>query len=646
MPVKTTKGKTPKKPVATRRGKRLTPKSSRGTKASSVKKQRSSQSNLKKTTVKRRRKRNRGAKTLRGYILKKLIRFGLVFFTIVALLITAIWNVQPSRQQILDADRGLVMVMDKRGDKLEMVEVARNLRVPASKIPKQLKQAFLSIEDRRFYYHFGVDPISITANIIKGLQGQKMGGGSTLTQQLAKNLFLSSDRSLWRKVKEMVLAFKLEYYFSKDRILEMYLNNVYFGDNTFGVEAATQHYFSKRSRDLNLYEMALLAGTVKGPNRYHIRRHLDVAAKRGELVLQAMVDAEYIEPEHMDVAISGGIQKGSHKFQAIQYQWLRDWIVPSILKELDGYEGRVRIFTTLNTEYQTYAERAIRRYLHLYKDSNTSEAALVSLAVDGAVRAMAGGANYSQSQLNRCLVKRQPASTFKPFIYLAGLEAGLDEGTLLEDSPLSIDGWTPRNYDGRYLGPIPMSEALAQSRNAATVALYQQVGYEGFADVLYRLGIEETIPHNPAVVLGTWEVPLAKLTNMYRTIANGGARVEPYGFMGAIDSSGNILAWREPVEPVYAVDMVVVAKLNHMLQQAVYKGTGSKAAFGGKLVAGKTGTSQGNRDALFLGYSDILTTGVWMGNDDNSKMKDVSGGNAPALIWRYFMANCHDSLYE
>jgi penicillin-binding protein 1A len=579
-------------------------------------------------------------------MLWKAVQLFLLLVVITSMLTAALWQFLPNRQQVLDADRGLIMVMEKRGNKLEMVDVARNLRLPGDNMPDRLKEAFLAIEDRRFNYHFGIDPISIVTNIVRGLQGRRMGGGSTITQQLAKNLFLSSDRTIWRKLKEMVLAFKLEHYFTKDRIIEMYLNNVYFGDNTYGVETASRQFFSKRTPDLNIYEMALLAGAVKGPNRYHIRRHPEAADRRGRVVLQAMVRSGYIEADEKELALAVGIQKGSRKLQSISYQWLRDWIVPDLLEQLGSYEGRIRVFTTLNTEYQTYAEIAIKRYLRHYKNKKTSQAALVSIAADGAVRAMVGGANYSKSQLNRALVSRQPASAFKPFVFLAGLEAGLNEESIVEDGPITIDGWSPRNNDDKFLGMMTLTEALTKSRNTVAAALYQHVGHEAMADLMHRLGVYGEIPENPSMALGTWEIPLLYLSNMYRTIANGGARVEPYGFMGIIDSLGNIISWREPEEPEYAVGMEMAAQLNKMLQRVVSKGTGKNAAFGDLSIAGKTGTSQGNRDALFVGYSDILATGVWMGNDDNSPMDGVGGGSAPALIWRYFMANCHDSLYE
>ncbi|MBF0448365.1 MAG: PBP1A family penicillin-binding protein [Magnetococcales bacterium] len=579
-------------------------------------------------------------------ILLKLTVLIFIGLVLAGLLVAIFWPMLPTRQQIVDADRGLSLIMEKSGNNLEMVEVSRNLRLPGNQIPDHLKAAFIAIEDRRFHYHFGVDPISIVTNVIKGLQGQRMAGASTLTQQLAKNLFLSSDRSLWRKFKEMVLSFKLEYYFSKERIIEMYLNNVYFGDNTYGVETAARQYFSKRTSELNLFEAALLAGTVKGPNRYHIRRHYDLAASRAKTVLQSMVRGDYISSDDQEQAIQTGIQKGDRQFRPIQYQWLKDWITPSLIDKLGDYEGRIRVFTTLNTEYQTYAEIAISRYLREYKGRKTSQAALVSIAADGAVRAMVGGADYGDSQLNRCLVKRQPASTFKPFVFLAGLEAGLDENSRVEDLPVTIDGWSPRNYDGRFMGSMSLTEALTQSRNTVSVALYQQVGHNALVDLLFRLGIGEILPDNPSVALGSWEIPLLNLTSMYRTIANGGARFEPYGYTGVTDASGNILTWRMQREPFYAIDLAVAAQLNGMLQRVVYKGTARNAAFGKKPIAGKTGTSQDNRDAFFIGYSDILTTGVWMGNDDNTPMQGVTGGGPPALIWRYFMSNCHNSLYE
>ncbi|MGN7612344.1 transglycosylase domain-containing protein [Magnetococcales bacterium HHB-1] len=558
------------------------------------------------------------------------------------------WPRLPDRQHILDADRGMVILVEKKADRLAVVETSHTWRIPGDTLPSHLKAAFVAVEDRRFYYHPGIDPVGMITTIIRASQGKRLGGGSTITQQLAKNLFLSSKRSLGRKLREMVLAFKLEYFFTKERILELYLNNIFFGDQIFGIETAARYYFAKRARDLNLYESAMLAGMVKGPNRYHPKRAFKRADKRARLILRMMVDDYTISPKEQQTAIAQGVQRGDRAWQSIQSHYFIDWITNSARSKIKNNQGRFRLFTTLNPEYQMWAEHALGRTLRRYQHRSVEEGALVALAQNGAVRAMVGGQNYRQSQLNRVLAKRQPASTLKPFIFLAALEAGMKPNSWVEDRPIAVQDWRPRNHDNRFLGRMQLQDALAKSRNTVAVDLAQRFGYQTLTALLKRLGWRGASPlnQNPTTALGSREVKLLDLTALYLTVANRGMSYPPFGLFGITDTDGQVIYWQQREGRFFDGAPRHLQQLAGMLQRAVFKGTGRQAAFGDRPVAGKTGTSQGYRDALFVGFTDRLTAGVWVGNDDNRPMKNITGGSIPAQVWRSFMANCHDSLYE
>ena len=562
------------------------------------------------------------------------------------------WISLPDRQMILDAEEGLQIVLVRSGNQLLEKAVHHNLRIPKSKIPDHLKQAFIAIEDRRFRYHPGVDPIGITTSIWRTLtNGKRLGGGSTITQQLAKNLFLSEKRQLKRKIKELVMAFKLEWYFTKDEILEMYLNNIYFGQGLYGVETASRKFFSKRSLKLNLFESGLLAAAVKAPNKYHIQRHPMLAKERAKLVLSQMVRSGFISEDEKKKAIKNGIQVGHRKWRDIEHRYFKDWILKDVKNHIGDLPGPFRAFTTLNTEYQTYAELSVKDAIRKYQQSKlVTEGALVAMTNEGAVRAMVGGQDFGESQFNRSTdAIRPPGSTLKPFIWLVALESGYKKDRIVCDKPVRIGGWSPKNYDGRYMGCMPLSKALALSRNTVAASLLEEVGRDKFLKRLEELGMHRKLPDDPSLALGTGDITPIELAALYATLSNGKRITMPFGLHGISDNYGNIIYWRSVNEQLIdpPISLTVHRDILEMLREVIQSGTGKAANSGvlGKGIWGKTGTSQAYRDAWFAGFTPKLVSVVWLGDDDNVSMHGVHGGGIPTRIWRRFMSSCHDSLY-
>ena len=506
--------------------------------------------------------------------------------------------------------------------------------------PPHLVAAVTAIEDRRFFSHFGVDPRGLARAFWANLRaGRTVQGGSTLTQQLAKNVFLTPERSFKRKVQELLLAFWLEAQFSKQDLMALYLNRVYFGAGAYGVQAAARTYFNKPVQAVTVGEAALLAGLLKAPSRYAPTRNPQGAQARAELVLAAMraqgtlTGEEAASWQATPAAIADRSGDAAH--------YAADWA----LGQLPDFIGRPRadldVITTLDPRLQRAAEQAVNRVLAAEGDGRKAgQAALLAMTPDGAIRAMVGGRSYAASPFNRAVqAKRQPGSAFKPVVYLAALEAGLDPQAEFEDAPLSIEGWQPRNYDGTYRGPVSAAEALALSLNTVAAQVSEQAGRMRVIDMARRLGISSPLRPHPSLALGAFEVSLLELTAAYAHFANGGRQTLPHIISTVITGSGELLYERNasPAVPVAAPQHV--GALNAMLRRAVADGTGRRARLDGLDMAGKTGTSQNWRDAWFVGYTGTLVVGVWVGNDDNSPMDRVSGGGLPAQIWRAFMAD-------
>jgi penicillin-binding protein 1A len=507
-----------------------------------------------------------------------------------------------------------------------------------------LPKAVMAAEDRRFYSHFGLDPIGIMrAAVINIRAGEVVQGGSTITQQLAKVLFLTPDRHLSRKIREMLLALWLERRFTKDQILEIYLNRVYFGAGTYGVDAAAERYFDKSAAKLTLLESAIIAGLIRAPSRLNPARDPDAAGQRALQVLDAMVEAGFITRAQADAAEKRGFAFIPNTRPGPRY--FAGWVAEQI-RETAGTGGRDLIVrTTLNPRLQEAAERAVTDILARHGAGyRVGQGALVAMATDGAVRAMVGGRDYGRSQFNRATqAQRQPGSAFKPFVYLAGLEAGMRPQDRVVDAPIRIGKWQPQNYSNRYQGEMTLATAVAQSVNTVAAQIAQRAGIGNVAAAAHRLGIASELARDASLALGTSEVNLLELVSAYTPFANGGYGVLAYGITEIWDSEGRILYRRAGTGAGRVIAPELAGAMNRMLAGVMTHGTGKNAALG-RPAAGKTGTTQEYRDAWFIGYTSDLVAGVWLGNDDNTPMNRVTGGTLPAAIWRNFMLTATQSM--
>jgi penicillin-binding protein 1A len=517
--------------------------------------------------------------------------------------------------------------------------------VSIKELPIYLPRAFVAIEDRRFFSHYGVDPIGLlraaAANVLHRGVSQ---GGSTLTQQLAKNLFLTQQRTLWRKMQEAVLALWLEHKFSKTEILELYLNRVYFGSGAYGVEAAAQKYFGKPAREVKIAEAAMLAGLVKSPSRLAPSRNPDGAARRAQAVLAAMTELGFVTETMAKAALAQPARAVKPAGGSVNY--VADWI----MDVLDDLVGRVDqdlvVETSIDPVLQAAAEKALVDELALKGQKfDVAQGAIVAVTPEGAVRAMVGGKNYAESQFNRAVAaKRQPGSAFKPFVYLTALERGLTPDSVREDKPVALKGWKPENYNREYHGPVTLTQALAHSLNTVSVRLTLEVGPGAVAKTAYRLGIASKLDANPSLALGTSEVSPLELTCAYAPFANGGNAIAPHVVERVRTRAGKILYARAPQPLGRIIEPRYVAMMNAMMRETLISGTAQKAQFPGWPAAGKTGTSQDFRDAWFIGYTGHLVTGVWVGNDDSSPTKKATGGSLPVDIWSRFMRAAHQGV--
>ncbi|MDA4845285.1 transglycosylase domain-containing protein [Hoeflea poritis] len=514
-----------------------------------------------------------------------------------------------------------------------------------SRMSPYIPQAVLAIEDRRFYSHFGVDPIGLARAMTQNVMaGRMVQGGSTLTQQLAKNLFLSPERTIERKVQEVLLAFWLEYNFTKDQILEMYLNRVYFGSGSYGVEAASRRYFKKPARDVNLAQAALLAGLLKAPSRLSPARNPDAAEARAQIVLEAMRDEGFVTDREITTAMTREPTRAKSYWTGAE-NYGADLVMDRLEALIGGKVTRDLIVdTTIDYRLQQQAEKTIRGAIdHSGTKLNVSQGALVSVDGSGAIRALVGGYDYSVSQYDRATkAKRQPGSAFKPFVYAAALEMGRTPQSVRNDAPIRIGKWTPSNYDEKYRGPVTLSEALSSSLNTIAAQLVMEAGADNVAKTARRLGIESKLQTNASIALGTSEVTLTELTAAYAPFMNGGYKATPHIIKRVRTADGKVLYENTYDNPPRVLRPEIIAMMNGMLVRAVNEGTGRKARLGSHQAAGKTGTSQAFRDALFIGYTAHLTTGVWFGNDDSTPTRKVTGGSMPALAWRSYMEAAHN----
>ena len=509
--------------------------------------------------------------------------------------------------------------------------------IRSEELPQYVVDAIVYTEDRRFYRHFGFDVISFTramiANIFAGRYAQ---GGSTITQQVAKNLFLTSEKSVRRKVQELLLAFWLEYKFSKEQILTLYLNRVYLGSGAYGIEAASQKYFQKTSRDLNIMEAAVIAGMLKAPSRYNPIASKERAMERAQVVLMIMEENGLIS--EADCARILKMPLGREKSsKVIGAAYFADWVYNEVNAYIGERDEDIYVSTTLDQDLQEKASAVLRETIAANAHRNVSQGAVVIMDFDGAVKAMAGGADYNKSQFNRAVsALRQPGSAFKPFVYLTALQSGWKPDDLIVDGPISIKGWRPENDDHKYYGEVTLKYALVKSLNLATINLAQQLSGSEIIRNARKMGINTPIQNTPSLPLGTFEVTVLDMATAYTAIANGGFAVWPHAIEEIYSRDGFQLYQREKTEKTRILDAQATEELTRMLEKVITSGTGHRADIG-RFAAGKTGTSQDNRDAWFVGFTDNLVAAVWLGNDDNSPMKGVYGSGLPAQIWKKIM---------
>ena len=539
-----------------------------------------------------------------------------------------------------------IVIQDSAGAELGSFGDNYGDTVALTDLPKHLPAAVVAVEDRRFYDHFGIDLRGLARAMLTNIQAKDVvQGGSTITQQVAKNLFLTPERTITRKLREMMLALWLERNFTKDEILTIYLNRVYLGAGTYGVEAASQRYFGRSAKDVGIYQSAVLAGLLKAPSRYNPTNNTDLAKQRAEIVLKTMVETGALSETQAKGARQNAtliLKNAAATKNTLRARFFSDWVLSQIESFVGTVDRDLVVRTTLRAPIQAAAEAALARQLEISGlAQNIGEGAVLSLSPDGAVRAMVGGRDYADSQFNRVTqALRQPGSAFKPFVYLAALDAGYAPDDLVTDGPINIAGWKPQNFSGKYLGPVSVQDALAESINTVAVRLAQATGPTAVVTTAQRLGITSDMKPELSLALGSAEVTLLELTAAYAPLANGGLAILPYAITAITDRDGVVLYQRQGDELGRVIAPGRVATMNRMMRGVIEHGTGTAATFGFP-AAGKTGTSSDFRDAWFVGYSAELVTGVWVGNDDGGFMKAVTGGGVPARVWHDVMASAH-----
>ncbi|MFV0644931.1 MAG: PBP1A family penicillin-binding protein [Sphingomonadaceae bacterium] len=539
----------------------------------------------------------------------------------------------PSYHQLKETQHANTIIVRARdGSEIVALGPSYGKWIPGDEIPQVMKDAMISVEDRRSYSHFGVDPVGLSRAVYVSATGDKrLSATSTITQQLARNLFLNSNRSFDRKMREAVLAMALEWKFSKEQILELYLNKVYFGGGAYGIDSASRKFFSHPATDLTTGEAAIIAGLVKAPSRYSPTADVDRAVNRANVVLRLMEEQGRIS--HADATVDVSVVRLKAETGQNSVRYFTDWALPQldILLSEPTFEP-IEVWTTIDIGMQRAATDAI--------NSNApggAQGALVSLDRDGAVLAMVGGRDYVTSNYNRATeAVRQPGSAWKLFVYLAALEAGYTPDDRVVDSPVTIDGWSPRNSGGRYAGEIDVRTAFAYSKNTVAAQLGNEVGFSSVASMARRFGITTPINTMPSMVLGSSEVRVIDMARAFAAVSAEGYSVEPYGITKVTTSDGDVLYQHSEARSSKLVPDYVAAGMTDLLQTAVNTGTGKAAAIG-RPAAGKTGTTSSNKDGWFVGFSSGITTAVWMGRDDAKPVSGLQGGQAPARAFSTFM---------
>ena len=595
---------------------------------------------------KKKKKKKNKKKTLKQRIKLFWLLFKICFFLgiILAAWILYCFITLPDMEEALFRDRQpATTIVAENGNEIKSYGTVYSEVVMLDELPPYAHEAVVATEDRRFYLHFGFDIISFiraaVANVIFRRYAQ---GGSTISQQAAKNLFLTPKKNIKRKTQELLLAFWLEHKFSKEQILTLYLNRVYLGQSTYGIEAAAQKYFQKSSRDLNLMEAAILAGMLKAPSRYNPIASKERAMSRAETVLQVMVKNGYITQNDAVAALSLPLGK-EKSYQGHGARYFADMVYAETNEILGERVDDVYVMTTLDQDIQAAAEKILVEALEKNKGRGVTQGAVVVLDYFGGIKAMIGGVDYNKSQFNRAIqALRQPGSSFKPFVYLTAFEQGWGVMDKIGDYPITIKKWKPENYDKKHYGDVTLMFALTRSLNLATIDLASQVGYENVMKEAKKLGINTKLQSTPAMALGASEVRVIDMAAAYATIAHRGYKVVPYSIKEIYSKDGYQLYYKPEFEKVRVADKAAVEKLTEILINVAENGTGKKASSSRfERVAGKTGTSQGYRDAWFVGFTDKYIAAVWVGNDDNSPMKGVGGSGIPTEVWKDVMLSAY-----
>lgn len=575
-------------------------------------------------------------KSRRGWF-ARLFRLGLfVAFLgalVLAIAVSVAYSTLPGYDQLKQSPNGqMIRVRAADGSVIVSLGPSFGAWLPYSQIPAIMRDAMVSVEDRRFQSHFGVDPIAIARSVSVRLQrGRFAQGGSTITQQLARNIFLTNDKTWTRKLREIILALAMERKFSKDQILELYLNRVYFGGGAYGVDAASRKFFGHPATRLSLAEAAIIAGLVKAPSNYSPTADAKAAVGRARVVLGVMEKNGTISRGEAGSADPAKVKLAPEP-QQNSVRYFTDWALPQLDTLISETSAPIDVWTTLDLGMQRAADAAIRA-----NAPGGAQGALVALDRDGAVRAMVGGTDYVTSIYNRSTqAVRQPGSAFKLFVYLAALESGMTTESPVVDEAVDIGGWKPRNSSGRYSGAINLRTAFTYSVNTVAAKIGAEVGTSAIADMARRFGITTPINTHPSMVLGTSDVRLIDMTRAYASVASKGVAVVPFGILKVTTDKGELLYTHEADSSRVLVAPYVAAGMTDLLQTAVSVGTG-KAAQIGRPTAGKTGTTTSNKDGWFMGFSSGITTGVWMGRDDARPVKGLQGGTAPARAFAAFM---------
>ena len=577
----------------------------------------------------------------------KLIKWLLLLFIWLALFssIAVTWSLLnlPETESIQISRQPSITFLDKDGRIIASYGDVYGQSIQFSDLPENLINAVIVTEDKSFFSHPGVDFRGVIRAAYTNIKKRRIvQGGSTITQQLAKNLFLTPERSFTRKLHELILSFWLEMRFSKEQILSIYLNRVYLGSGTYGVQAASEKYFNKKVEDLSLYESAVIASLLKAPSKYNPIANFELSKKRASLVLNNMAKNNMISIKEVNKAKFNNTKYSKFTNAPKSTRYFVDWLLPRVKSYVGEIEKDLIVRTTLDVKLQKIAEKSLINVNSKFESAEQSS--LVALDLNGGIIAMIGGTDYGDTQFNRVTqAKRQPGSAFKLFVYLAGLESGFSPNDTIVDSRIDIEGWSPKNYKNEYIGEVTLREAFSKSINTVAVKISETIGRDKVIDVAKSMGITSPILNSPSLALGTSEVTLLELTSAYNVLANNGNGVFSYGIRSIEDTDGEILFSRKLQGTGKVLESSIVGKMTRMMEQTIESGTGRNAKLN-RPAAGKTGTSQSLRDAWFIGFTSNIVVGVWFGNDNDSPMKKITGGTAPAILWKDFMTAAHQDI--